>query len=122
MTQDKIDAVCDLHDLAAENNALAIANRGSPESRAYSQKKLGFEKQKKSLVESYKLNPQSAGIGSGNYCADRAKLIMQKQDIAISNDPKNSGQLYPEVERLILANPILFSQVYSAGDQARCTR
>jgi len=121
-TKSKIDAVCDLHDLANENKKLGSQTKDRQKKREYTLKKLDLLEKKRSLAESYKLAPQTAGaLLQGNYCDDRHELRQVLQDQAESADLKETGQYYGELRRYLEEdNGSIYGHILKAGTRAKC--
>lgn len=120
ITQDKLDAVCDLHDQSLEYNRQAslLGRRGSrAEYDALIAKKLERLEQKRKLVESYGASHQSlASLISGKYCDNRHEIIQMQKDLAVED-----AAYYPEILRILETNPeMLILSAVKVGFKMRC--
>lgn len=124
ITQDKLDAVCDIHDAALEYDVLSSLTKDPQKRRQLRFKQSELMQEKRALVESYQPHHQTAGsLISGNYCDLRAKVRQMQQDLSESSDPENSGQLYPRVRRILEINhPNSGNQIIHTGYKAQCSQ
>lgn len=90
MTQDKINAVCDLHDEAHSYDlkaALVRREQGPEQASQWIEKKLSAMKQKEELVMSYGASRETNGaLIVGDYCKLNNEVNQMSQDLSEGND------------------------------------
>ncbi len=120
MSDDKIDAVCDLHDSALEyKNQAAIARKTDAQKyRDLRAKSFAQLDRKKELAEGYNAGHQVAGsLIAGKFCDNRHKISEIKRHQA-----EDETMLYGEIRELFEMNPNFYSSaIFREGQKGKCS-
>lgn len=122
MTEEKIAAVCELHNIVADYDRQASMANSVHDDKAYAEniaKKREFFEKEKILMASYNVSHQISGaLIGGGYCDNRVRIAQIKKDQA-----EDEGGVYSTLHRGLSENPFyMYRQIMSAGTRAQCHR
>lgn len=118
MTQAKINAVCELYDVAQSYDIKATSvkrEQGPDHAREWTDKKLAAMEQKEELVMSYGASNKTNGtLISGDYCRLNYEANQMSRDLAESSDG-----IYVKTRRM-MEGQYRLSPFFASAHQARC--
>ena len=122
MTNEKIDAVCNLYDSAEEQSRLGELARGAGDNEGYHSYQLQsrqLQEQSQELFLSYVSGVNSSGtLSASNFCRSRNQLNQMKKDLK-----DDDGKLFPSVKRDLESNALrVYQMIYRETNHLECRR